>query len=207
MIKLTSKPSYHDFDIIDFNNMMLMYMRKPTIKLDKPIYCGAKILDLSKLHMYQIFYDYFKVRYGTDVTLVYQDTDSFFLDIKTVNLYEDIKDSFNEVCTAIYDTANFPKHHIAYNVKNDKVLGKMKIETGAELLTKQCSLKSKMYASEQTNTITQDVIDEREKCVVKRRKGINELVEKLGTREYVTEEEIEENSRARSAKMRVGIKL
>ena len=68
----------------------------------------------------------------------------------------------------------------------------MKIETGAELLTKQCSLKSKMYASEQTNTITQDVIDEREKCVVKRRKGINELIEKLGTREYVTDEEIEE---------------
>ena len=27
MIKLTSKPSYHDFDLIDVNNMMLMYMR------------------------------------------------------------------------------------------------------------------------------------------------------------------------------------
>ena len=48
---------------------------KTVLKLDKPIYLGMSILDLSKVHMYSFYYDVLKVRYKDDVRLIYTDTD------------------------------------------------------------------------------------------------------------------------------------
>ena len=51
--------------------------------LNKPVYLGVSILELSKILMYEFWYDYVKPKYGKKATLCYMDTDSFIVCIKT----------------------------------------------------------------------------------------------------------------------------
>ena len=43
--------------------------------MNKPIYLGLSILDISKILMYEDWYDYMKPKYSNDVKLCYMDTD------------------------------------------------------------------------------------------------------------------------------------
>ena len=60
--------------------------------MNKPIYVGFSILDLSKIIMYEFWYEYMKSKYVDNVKLCYIDADSFIMHIKTENFYEDIAD-------------------------------------------------------------------------------------------------------------------
>ena len=62
---------------------------KNILKLDKPIYLGMSILDLSKVHMYSFYYDVLKARCKDNVKLIYTDTDSYVLQTFTEDIYED----------------------------------------------------------------------------------------------------------------------
>ena len=64
---------------------------KNIVKLDKPIYAGFTILDLSKLHMYDYHYNFMKSKYGENVRLLMTDTDSFVYHIKTEDFYQHMK--------------------------------------------------------------------------------------------------------------------
>ena len=66
---------------------------KAKLKLDKPIFLGMSILDLSKLHMYQFYYDVLKKKYNENIKLVYTDTDSYVIQTMTDDVYKD----FNEI--------------------------------------------------------------------------------------------------------------
>ena len=50
------------------------------------------ILDLSKLHMYQFYYDVLKTKYENKIKMVYTDTDSYVLYVETEDLYDDFKE-------------------------------------------------------------------------------------------------------------------
>ena len=52
------------------------------LHMNKPIYLGRPILEISKIVMYQIQYDYVKLQYGEKAKLCYMDTDSFIGYIK-----------------------------------------------------------------------------------------------------------------------------
>ena len=56
----------------------------------KPIYLGTSILDISKILMYEFWYDYIKPKYGDRAKLCYADTDSFVIYITTKDFFEDI---------------------------------------------------------------------------------------------------------------------
>ena len=58
--------------------------------MNKPLYLGLSILDLRKLLMYEICYDYVKPKYGENLNLCYMDTHSFIVYIKVANIYKDI---------------------------------------------------------------------------------------------------------------------
>ncbi len=45
-------------------NLVAVHMEITTVKLDKPIYLGMSVLDLSKTLMYRFHYDYMKPKYG-----------------------------------------------------------------------------------------------------------------------------------------------
>ena len=71
-------------------NLMGCEMAKKTLNMNKPIYIGQAILDLSKTIMYKFHYNYMLPKYGDKLSLCYMDTDSFVYDIKTEDFYEDI---------------------------------------------------------------------------------------------------------------------
>ena len=65
-------------------------MKKTKVKMNKPIYLGLSILEISKILMYGFWYDYMKPKYDNNVKLCYMDTDSFIMDIKMNDFYKDI---------------------------------------------------------------------------------------------------------------------
>ena len=62
---------------------MAIEMKKTRVKMTKPLYLGMSILDISKILMYEFWYDYIKPEYGDRAKLCYSDTDSFVIYIKT----------------------------------------------------------------------------------------------------------------------------
>ena len=67
-----------------------MEMKKAEVKMNKPIYLGQAILDLSKTLMYEFWYDYIKPMYSDKAKLCYTDTDSLVIHIKTDDFCKDI---------------------------------------------------------------------------------------------------------------------
>ena len=77
-----SEPNYHSTKYIS-EDLLIMEMRKVEVKMNKPIYLGQAILDISKTLMYEFWYDYIKPKYKEKARLCYIDTDSFVINIKT----------------------------------------------------------------------------------------------------------------------------
>ena len=80
--KLASEPNYHSTKYIS-KDLLVMEMRKVEVRMNKPIYLGQAILDISKTLMFEFWYDYIKTKYGDKVKLCYMDTDSSVMLIKT----------------------------------------------------------------------------------------------------------------------------
>ena len=73
--------------------------------MNKSIYLGMSILDISKTLMYEFWYDYIKPKYQDRAKLCYMDTDSFVIYIKTEDFYEDIAENVEKW----FDTSNYSK--------------------------------------------------------------------------------------------------
>ena len=111
--------------------------------MDKPIYLGFAILELSKLHMYETYYDTLQPYFGQEnLQLHYMDCESFILSIKSKNIIKDL-----ENLEDIFDFSNIDENHELDSEKNKKVLGKFKIETAKNIFIDEfIVLRSKMYA-------------------------------------------------------------
>ena len=92
--------------------------------MNKPIYLGLSILDLSKAVMYEFWYDYVKPKYDEKAKLCYMDTDSFIVHVKTKDIYKDIAEDVEK----IFDTSNVEINRPLPKGKNNKVIGLMKRE-------------------------------------------------------------------------------
>ena len=64
--------------------------RKTQILMNELVYLSLSILDLNKTVIYEFWYDYVKPKYGENAKLCYMDTDSFIVQVKTDDIYEDI---------------------------------------------------------------------------------------------------------------------
>ena len=87
--KLVSEPNYHTINLIS-EDLSIIEMKKTKVKMNKPIYLGLSILEISKTLMYKFWYDYMKPKYNDNAKLCYMDTDSFIMNIKTNDFYKDI---------------------------------------------------------------------------------------------------------------------
>ena len=65
-------------------------MKKIKVKINKPVYLGLSILEISKTLMFKFWYDYIKPNYQDNAKLCYIDTNSFIIHIKSEEFYEDI---------------------------------------------------------------------------------------------------------------------
>ena len=106
---LASEPNYHSTKYIS-KDLLIMEMKKTEVKMNKPIYLGQAILDISKTLMYEFWYDYIKPKYGDKARLCYMDTDSFIMLIKTEDFYKDIAPDVDRW----FDTSNYNKNSTDY---------------------------------------------------------------------------------------------
>ena len=117
--KCVNHPTFKHRHIIN-ENLIGVEKVKGVVKLNKPIYVGMSILDLSKLHMYSFYYDVLKERYKENVRLAYTDTDSFIIHTKTKDIYDD----FNEIKDQM-DFSGYDKNHKCYDATNKKSIRKI----------------------------------------------------------------------------------
>ena len=95
-------------------NLLAIEMKKTKVKMNKPIYLGLSILEISKTLMYEFWSDYMKLKYGDNVKLCYMDTDSFIMHIKTEDFYKVLqmmlkKDLMHQIMKLIY---HYPQERI-----------------------------------------------------------------------------------------------
>ena len=131
------------------DNLILAEMGKTEITMNKPVYLGQAILDLSKMVMYEFHYDYMKPKYGSKVRLCYMDTDSFVYEIETEDFYRDIAEDVE----TRFDTSGYSKedNRPLPIGKNKKVIRLMKDELGGKIMTEFVALRAKMYAYRMLN--------------------------------------------------------
>ena len=139
-MKLSVKPSFQGFRIFN-EDLVGVNMKIEKLYLNRPIYVGFSILDMSKTLMYDFHYNHIKKIYGLSATLLFTDTDSLAYVIQTNDIYEDMMHSLD-----LYDTSEYPNHSQLFSLKNKKIIGKMKDETYGNPIHAFVGLKSKMYA-------------------------------------------------------------
>ncbi len=125
-------------------NLVAVHMERKTVRLNKPIYLGMSILDLSKTLMYEFHYEYVKPKWGDKAELLFTDTDSLCYEIETDDVYEDVSDNVSEW----FDTSNYDKGHPSGipTGKNKKVIGFYKDECGGRFITEFVGLRAKCYS-------------------------------------------------------------
>ena len=134
--KLVSQPNYHTINYIS-EDLSIIEMNKTKVKMNKPIYLGLSILDISKILMYEFWYNYIKAKYNDKVKLCYMDMDSFIMSIKTNDFYKDIANDVEKR----FDTSNYELNRPLPTGKNKKVIGLMKDELGGKIITEFVTLR------------------------------------------------------------------
>ena len=134
------KPNFKDgFPFSE--HLFAVEIGKTEITMNRPVYLGQAILNLSKTLMYEFCHDYLGPNYGSKVTLSHMDIDSFVYEIETKDFYRDIakyvEKRFDMSGYSKYDNRPLP---IA---ENKNKIGLMKDELGGKIMTEFVALRAK----------------------------------------------------------------
>ena len=140
-------------------------MEKTKVKMNKPIYLGFSILESSKLLMHKLWYYYIKPKYQNNAKLCCMDTDSFIINIKTQDFYDDIANDVGKR----FDTSNYDVSRPLPTGKNKNVIGLMKDELGEKIMTEFDALRPKTYSYLMDDGRNEKNPKGTKKCVIKRR--------------------------------------
>ena len=137
-IRCVSKPNFISQEIFD-KIFVAVHQIKPVLTLNKPIFVGFSILELSKLLMYKFHYKYVKNKF--DAKLLFTDIHSLVYEMKTEDVYEEcFKDR------ELFDFSKYPVDSVDHDITNKKVPGKMKDQFKGQIISEFIGLKSKMYS-------------------------------------------------------------
>ena len=139
ILKYVAKPTFAR-QVIFNPDLVGIQNHKEKVILNKPIYVGMTVLDLSKMLTYDFYYNTPKARYGDKIRLLYTDTDSLIVKVETEDIYADMQDNISD-----YDTSNYQPSQPLYSTANKKV-GKFKDEIGGKVMTEFIGIRPKMYS-------------------------------------------------------------
>ena len=135
---------YIDFNIVIhkiFDKYLVAIHEKETcLTLNKPIYVGVTVLEISKLATYSFHYDLLKKIFN-DFKFLFTNTDSLCYEICNENSYEKFYEH-----REYFDLSNYSKNSKKFHNDNQKVLGKMKDEYAGNVIKEFIGLRSKMYS-------------------------------------------------------------
>ena len=141
--KLAAKPNFKGRKIFS-ENLVSVHMKKTSLTMNKPVYLGMCILELSKIIMFDFHYNYIKSKYADKAKLLFTDTDSLMYQIETEDFYKDITKDVKDR----FDTSDYPENHpsgIPTGI-NKKVLGMMEDEAAGKIIKEFVGLRSKLYS-------------------------------------------------------------
>jgi len=148
-------------------DLVAVFLGKSNIKLEKPIYIGQAVLDLSKLLMYRLYYknltNYAKQWTNGQITIIGGDTDSFFLHLQNIPL-RGLLSKMKE--DQLLDTSNFPSTDPLYSNAIASKIGCVKDECAGQPMKEIIMLQPKCYS----------VILSNEGKSIKRAKGVQRVV-------------------------------
>jgi hypothetical protein len=119
------------------DDLLFATLKKQVVKLDKPIFCGAAILDQSKIVMYDFFYNKLRKAHPA-ARLLYSDTDSLIVDAPTPDIYASMP-------AACFDFSEFPKTHPRHTMEGAREYGRFKDEGQGKRLQRFYGIRAKMY--------------------------------------------------------------
>ena len=167
--KLVSEPNYHTMKLID-DNLAIIEMKKVNVKISKPIYLGISIVDISKITMYEFWFNLIKSKYESNAKLCYMDTDSFIINVKTEDFYKDISENVIER----FDTSNYIHDRPLPIGVNKKVLGLMKDELGGGIITEFVTLRPKAYSYKTEDNVEWKKAKGTKKCIINKMLNFND---------------------------------
>ena len=157
-------------------------MKNTKVKMNKPVYLGLPILEISKTLVYEFWYDYMKPKYGDNEKLCYIDTNSFIMHIKTEDFYKDVADDVEK--RLIHQIMMKSIDHYLLG-KNKKVIGLMKDELGGKIMTKFVALRPNTYSYSMNDGGGDKKAKGTKKSVIKRRLQFNDYKDRLLNNEIV----------------------
>ena len=167
--KLVSEPNFHTTKLTD-DNLAIIEMKKVKVKMNKPIYLGISILDMSKITMYEFWYDYIKNKYGEKASLCYTDTDRFIINVKAEDFYKHISVNVTER----FDTFNYVHDRPLPIGINKKVLGLMKDELDAGIITEFVALRPKARSYKTDDNVELKKVKGTKKCIINKMLTFND---------------------------------
>ena len=165
-LRTVMKPNFKS-GVLFGENLIGCEMGKIKVVMNKLVYLGQAILDLSKIVMYKFHYNYMVPKYSLEkLKLCYMDMDSLVYDIKTEDFYEDIADDVE----ARFDTSGYSKtdFRLLPIGLNKKVIGLMKDELGGNIMTEFMVLRPKLYSYKKLDGSEDKKCKRIKKCVVKK---------------------------------------
>ncbi len=138
--KITAKPNFKRFTAFQ-EHLSAITLGKTKITWNKPTFVGATVLELSKLVMYEFYYNVMKPRYDSQVHLLYSDTDSLLVAVETENVYKDMLQFRDH-----FDFSDYPSDSELFNKVNHLKVLKMKDELKSYPMLEYVGLRPKMYS-------------------------------------------------------------
>ena len=163
--------------------------------MNKPVYLDLSVLEISKTLMYEFWFDYIKPQYQNNAKLCYMDTDSFIINIKTEDFYEDIANDVEKR----FDTSNYEVNRPLPTGKNKNVIELMKDELGGNIMTEFVALRPKTYSYLMDDGNSDKKAKGTKKCVIKRRLKFNDYKDCLLNNEVILKSQQRFKSEAHNA--------
>ena len=157
---LVTEPNYHTTKWFS-ENLLAIEMKKIKAKMNKPVYLGLSILEISKTLMYEFGYDYIKPKYQYSAKLCCMDTDIFIVHVKTEDFYEDITNDIEKR----FDRSNYEVNRPFPT----GMIGLMKDELGVKIMTKFVEIRLKIYSYLIDDDSEYKKAKSTKKCIIKRK--------------------------------------
>lgn len=164
---ITKHPTFRR-TLFDVEGISILESAAPSVTLDKPIGVGVAVLDLSKEHMYGLWYDHIKKHYGARARLLFTDTDSLCFQVRDGDWYNDCLRE--PLLASVMDFSGYPS---SYPNPNKAKLGYLKDECAPGRLIYSWSFRAKMHAELMTRgSFNSDTLDRLEQKVKGLRKDV-----------------------------------
>ena len=179
--QLVTEPNYYCTKWFS-ESLLAVEMKKTKLKMNKPVYLGLSILEISKTMMYEFWYDYIKLKYGDNVKLCYMNAGSFIMQIKRkifVKILQMMlkKDLIHQIMKSI--------DHYPPTGKNKKVIELMKDELRRNIMTEFVGLRPKTCSHLMDDGGSDKKAKGTKKCVIKRRLKFNDYKDCLLNNEII----------------------